>query len=443
MPKTVLLLGAGLVARPMVRYILEKTGFGLVCATRTVEKAEEMIEGHKRGKAVALNVDDAGELEKLISGCDLAVSLVPWNYHPAVARLCIKHSKDMVTTSYVRDEMRSLDGAARKAGIVILNEAGLDPGIDHMSAMKIIHEVKARGGRIASFESMCGALPSPTGSSNPFGYKFSWSPRGVLLASRNPAKFIRNGKTVEIPGKELFANYRLYRVEGAGWFEDYPNRDSTPYMDVYGIGGAETMYRGTLRNHGWCETMLAAAALGFLDDSEAGMPRGAATYAAFTRALAGAGPKTDIGKAVAKKLGCPAHSAVVKRLEWLGLFGADSIPADAKSPLDAFAGVMFRKLELAPPDTDMTVMQHEFRAEYSSGRKERIFSTLVDTGVPGGDTSIARTVSLPAAIGVKLILDGEIREKGVCIPVIPEIYKPILAELEGEGIRMKERAEQI
>ncbi len=439
MPKKVLLLGAGLVARPMVRYILDRSDFELTAATRTVSKAEGMIAGHPRAKAVPLDVDDAAGLERLVADHDLTVSLVPWIHHPAVARACIKHRKHMVTTSYVKDEMKALDEPARAAGITILNEVGLDPGIDHMSAMKIINEVKARGGRIASFESMCGALPSPRCASNPFGYKFSWSPLGVLLASQNPARYLRNGRTVKIPGERLFANYRLYEVEGAGWFEDYPNRDSIPYREIYDIRDTRTMYRGTLRNMGWCETLFAAACMGLLDGSEKKMPARAKTYKGFMKALLRIKGRSGLDEAVARKIRHPAHSAAVRRIEWLGLFDDAPLPSGAKSPLDVLASLMFRKLELVPPDTDMVVMQHEFRAEYGGGKAEKILSTLVDFGVPDGDTSVARTVSIPAAIAAKLILDGRLDVRGVSIPVLPEIYKPILETLAGEGISMSEK----
>ena len=436
MPKKVLVLGAGLVARPMIRFILEKTDFELTVATRTVSKAENMIAGHPRGTALTLDVTDINMLETLVEGCDLAVSLVPYAYHTTVAILCIKYRKNMVTTSYVQDKMKALNNEAVEAGIILLNEIGLDPGIDHMSAKKIIDMVKARDGKIVSFESMTGALPSPNGRSNPFGYKFSWSPGGVLLASKNRARYLRNGRIVEIEGEDLFEHYRFYFVHGAGWFEDYPNRDSIPYKDLYDIQDVETMYRGTLRNVGWCETMLAVTKLGLLNNepSDACL---APTWRAFTAHLAGV-ESDELELSLCRTLDCALQSALMKRLAWLGLFDDQPLPVNAKTPLDVLASAMFRLLELPADETDMVVMQHQFLASYPDGKKEQIFSTLVDYGTPGSDTSVARTVSLPAAMAAKLILDGEIKAKGVHIPVLASIYEPILAALEGEQIVMRE-----
>jgi len=221
--KRVLILGAGLVSRPHVRYLLNVPGFEVTVASRTVSKAEALIQGHAQGRALALDVDDQGALDALIEECDLAVSLLPYVHHPVVARLCVKHRKHMVTTSYVKDAMRALDGAAREAGVVLLNEVGVDPGIDHMSAMKVIHNVERRGGRITSFDSWCGGLPAPEANDNPLGYKFSWSPKGVLLAGRNPARFLKDGQIVEVPGEELFDHYWTVQIQGLGEFECYPN----------------------------------------------------------------------------------------------------------------------------------------------------------------------------------------------------------------------------
>jgi saccharopine dehydrogenase (NADP+, L-glutamate forming) len=263
--KHVLVLGAGLVAGPHVRYLLDVPDLHVVVASRTVSKAEALISGHPRGTAVALDVEDHGHLESLIRQADLAVSMLPYVYHPLVAALCVKHKKHMVTTSYAKDAMRALDGPAREAGVLLLNEIGVDPGIDHMSAMKVIHQVRRKGGRVASFVSWTGGLPAPEANDNPFGYKFSWSPRGVLLAGKNPARFQRDGQIVNIPGEELFDNYWPVYIEGLGEFEGYPNRDSLPYAETYGIQPSEWMFRGTLRNVGWCKTLKKMTEMGLFD----------------------------------------------------------------------------------------------------------------------------------------------------------------------------------
>jgi saccharopine dehydrogenase (NADP+, L-glutamate forming) len=226
--KKVLVLGAGLVAKPLVRYLLEK-GYEVTCASRTVAKAEKLIEGHPHGRAHPLNIQDEAKLKQFIRECDLAVSLVPPAFHTLVARLCIELGKPMVTTSYVSPEMQALDAPAKAAGLTVLNEIGVDPGIDHMSAMRIIDDVRGRGGEVVAFKSYCGGLPAPQHNDNPFGYKFSWAPRGVLMASRNGAKYLLDGRVVEVQPQRLFRDMHVLQVEGFGDFEAYPNRDSISY----------------------------------------------------------------------------------------------------------------------------------------------------------------------------------------------------------------------
>jgi saccharopine dehydrogenase (NADP+, L-glutamate forming) len=436
--KKVLVLGAGLVAKPMVVYLLEH-GFKVTVASRTVSKAEALIGGHKNGKAVALDAENKGDLpklDKLIKEHDLSVSLLPYIYHPTVAEFCLKHKKHLVTTSYVSDKMRAFDSAAKKEKLVFLNEAGLDPGIDHMSAMRIIHDVEKRGGKVTSFRSTTGALQAFEANNNPFGYKFSWAPRGVLLASKNPSKWLENGKIREYPGEQLFENYRIENVPGVGAFENYPNRNSVPYKEIYGLKDADTVYRGTFRMPGWCETMRNIVALGWLEDKPLpGFKE--KTYGDMTRYLVKAKAGEDLALATAKYLGLKPYATVIKRLEWLGLFSNRPLPKDKDNPLDYMNVLTLEKMELGKKDRDMIVMHHEFIAEFKS-KKEFITSTLLDFGVVGADTSIARTVSLPAAIAVRMILEGKITEAGVSIPVSPGIYNPILDELSEIGINFKE-----
>ncbi len=441
MTKNILVLGAGLVSKPMIRYLLDQPGFFVTMASRTVSKAEKIIDSHPDGKVLDLNVKDNEKLERLVSESDLTISLLPYIYHVKVAKFCIKHKKQMVTTSYVSDAMKALDKKAKEARILILSECGLDPGIDHMSAMRIIHAVEGRGGKVVSFRSTTGALPSHEANNNPFGYKFSWAPRGVLLASKNPSKWLQDGKIVSYPGEQLFENYTIQDVLGVGSFENYPNRDSVPYKDIYGLKDAHTVYRGTFRMTGWCETMRKIVALGWLNEEPVKGFSGK-TYGDLTRYLIGASTKSDIIKATAKYLGLETYSSVIKRLEWLGLFSDEPLPEDRDNPLDYLNVLTLSKMSLNKGERDMIVMHHEFIAEYPS-KKEYITSTLLDYGIPNGDSAIARTVSLPAAIAVKMILHGEIDIKGVHIPVIPEIYNPILDELEERDIKFEEKTEML
>jgi saccharopine dehydrogenase-like NADP-dependent oxidoreductase len=433
-----LILGAGLVAGPLVRYLLNVEGFRVTVASRTVEKARRLIGGASNGAALSLDVEDEGALGALIADHDLPISLLPYVHHPRVARLCVKHRKPMVTTSYVKDEMRSLDDAAREAGVILLNEIGVDPGIDHMSAMQVIDRIAETGGRLVSFTSNTGGLPAPDANDNPFGYKFSWAPRGVILAGKNPARYLADGETVDVPGPELFAHHWPCEVKGFGELEVYPNRDALPYIEAYGIPTVRSMFRGTLRYPGWCDTMKAIADLGLLDESERD-DLGSLTFARLTARLIGS-DGSDLKGDLARHLGVAADAKPIDDLEWLGLFSDEPLPEAANTYLDVTAQRMLSKMKYAPGERDMLVMQHEFVVERPD-RKERITATMVDYGIPNGDSSMSRLVGLPAAIAARSILRGEIVLTGVRTPVVPEIYGPVLAELAALGVSFRETVE--
>ena len=434
--KNVLVLGAGLVSRPLVRYLLNVPEFKVTVASRTVSKAVNLIDGHPRGNAIELNVKNDAQLEELVKNCDLAISLLPYTFHVKVAGYCIKHKKYMVTTSYISDAMKALDQDAKNAGILILNEIGVDPGIDHMSAMRIIHNVENSGGKVLSFRSYCGGLPAPEANDNLYGYKFSWSPRGVLMAGRNDAKYLKDGKIVEIEGKNLFRNHWSLNIEGEPEFETYPNRNSLPYIETYGLKDAKTMFRGTIRNIGWCDTLICIARLGVLDDTERDNLAGL-SYDDLTRRLVNASDKMSTREATKTFLGDDASEEVLDRLEWLGFFSNDKLP-DEPTYLDIMTARFLEKMPYKDGERDMIVLYHDFLAEWPN-KKQRITSTLVDFGIPHDDSSMARTVSLPAAIATRLILQGKITVTGVHAPVLPDIYNPVLDELETMNIVCKEQ----
>ena len=438
--KTVLLLGAGLVTRPLVRYLLDIDSLNLIVASRTVGKAEALIGGHPRGQALELDVAGNPEvLGKLVAESDLAISLLPYVYHTQVAELCIEHKTDMLTTSYVSPAMQALDAQAKAAGIIVLNEIGVDPGIDHMSAMKIIHDVQRNGGQISSFRSWCGGLPAPEANTNPLGYKFSWSPRGALLAGRNSAHYLEDGQEVTITGEELFDHHWPVEVPGVGNLEGYPNRDAVPYAEVYGIQSAETVFRGTLRHHGWCATLKSLVDLGMLDLEEKTWLD--LSYSGFMAQLIDYEGQ-DIRNAVGSFLSLEGDSTVLDNLDWLGLFSSESLPISHGAPIDILTASMLQKMSYEENERDMLIMHHEFVANYPD-RTEEITSTMIDFGIPGGDSSMSRTVGLPAAIATRLILEGAIDRKGVVVPVTPDIYEPVLAELESLGIRLEEATREV
>lgn len=431
--KQVLCLGAGLVARPFVQYISEH-GFHILVATRTKAKAEALIDESSNAEAVQFDIEsDDRLLDELTGGADLVCSLLPYAYHVKAAKAAINHHKHFCTTSYISAEMKQLDTAAQAAGVVLLNECGVDPGIDHMSAMRIIDAIHKRSGRVVSFTSFTGGLPAPDSNNNPFGYKVSWTPRGVLLAGRNDAHFLHDGKEVVIPGPTLFDNYELMEVPNLGTFEGYPNRDSISYIGIYGIPEVRDMLRGTYRNIGWCKTMKKVADLGLLDIE----PRtlGDKTYSQILQEIVQA--KSDVKGATAKKIGLNRSDPIIQRLDWLGLFSNETVPPGTNTYLDALCHLFEQKMQYAPGERDMLVMRHEIISEYD-GKRERTTSTLIDYGIPHGDSSMSRTVSLPVAIASRLILERKIKLTGVHRPTIPQLYNPILDELGELGIALTE-----
>ncbi len=432
----VLILGAGMVVKPIVTYLLDKE-IHVTVATRTKSKADDMIGGHPNGTSVAWTVDDPETLDKMVAEHDLTVSLLPWMYHIMVAKHCINHKKNMVTTSYVKPEMKALDQEAKDAGIIILNELGLDPGIDHMSAMRIIDHVHGKGGKVDEFYSICGALPSPEiADDNPFRYKFSWSPKGVVLAGNNDGRFLRHGKETYVPTEDLFKNPLSVEFPKVGKLDIYPNRDSMPYIDLYGIPETKTMMRGTFRYPGWCESMDAMKALKLITNDTYDMT--GKSFAEMLAVLNGFESTENIRQKTADYLKISIDSHAIKAMEWLGVFDDKPMGRQMDTPFEVISDLMIEKMMIGREERDMVAMQHVFLASYPDGKKEVIKSSMLDFGTQVTDTAIARTVALPAAVGVEMILKDEIKVKGVYIPVIPDIYNPILDALEEMNIRMEE-----
>lgn len=427
----VLILGAGLVSKPMVDYLLDKN-YQVHIVSRTLSKAQALIEGHKNGKATQWTVDDNDKLHEMVKDSDVVVSLLPWTCHLQVADACLTHKKHMVTTSYVKEEMKNLDQKAKDAGILILNEIGLDPGIDHMSAMRTIHNVQNKGGKIVSFRSLCGALPSPDASNNPLRYKFGWSPRGVALAGRNNGKYKEDGKIVDIKSEDLFKHHFPIDVPSIGKMEVYTNRDSLPYLDLYSIPEAKTIFRGTIRFPEWCNLWYVISNLGLLDTEEKDFS--GKTFLEYLKSVVNSeDPKSEIKK----RFNLEDDSPVISKLEWLDLFSDEKIKTETGGNIDVLVEKLVEKCMYDDGEKDMVILQDEIIYELD-GDKHKHLSTLIDYGVIGKATSVARTVSLPAACAVKLILEDKIKITGVHIPVQPEIYNPVLDELKILGIKSQE-----
>ncbi|KAJ3085285.1 hypothetical protein HK102_000141 [Quaeritorhiza haematococci] len=374
--------------------------------------------------------------------------------HHQIAERCIAHKKHMVTASYTSPAMAALDEKAKSANVTILNELGLDPGIDHLTAMKVFDEVHHRKGRMTSFVSWCGGLPAPEASDNPLGYKFSWSPRGVLLAGLNEAKYRMDGKLIEVPGSRLLKSavdvpiYRGFALEGI------PNRDSLKYIDLYGLKGdrLETMFRGTLRYKGYSELMGAFGDLGLISLQERSELKNGGNVP-WLHLLFGSKPpmsKDTIRAALKQKLS-GASAALVERvagaLEWLGMLDPSklaSVPEGAPpTVLDAFCALLQKMLVYGPDERDMVCMHHVFGIEWADGSKEHRTSTLVVYGDPKGYSAMAKTVGLPAAMGTEMLLDNALSRRGVVAPMTKDIYEPILGKLEQEGIRCTEHVREL
>ena len=434
--KKFLVLGGGMVVRPLVKYLLGKEDAKVIVATRTVNKAEAMISGFEdKGKAVAWTIDKIDELREMVENSDVIISMLPYKYHVDVARICLEKNKHLITTSYVKPEMQSFDQEARSKKLIFLNELGLDPGIDHMIAMEAIHKIENGNGKVTQFYSYCGALPAPDFSDNPFKYKFSWSPKGVVLAAKNSAKYLKDNKVVELHTEELFSHPFYIDIETIGKLEVYPNRDSLHYIELYGIEGVKDMFRGTLRYPHWSELWTAIKKINILDENK--MDTTGLSYRGLIAKLNSLN-EADVEEELKNKYN--VSDEIIEKLRWVGLFSDKEIPHASSSPIDLFVELLTEKLMLKGNEKDMVVLKNDITAVYDD-RKEIHHLTLIDFGSPDTDTSVARTVGIPAAIGAYLVASKVIDVAGVHIPVIPEIYKPILEELDRIGIKIKREIE--
>ncbi|HHL71651.1 MAG TPA: saccharopine dehydrogenase [Bacteroidetes bacterium] len=436
--KKILVLGAGFVARPLVNFLQTFDDLELSVTGLTVAEARAVTGEHPRSSALAANIDDAAAILELIRQHDVVMSLLPFDFHVKVARLCIEAGRPMVTTSYAREDIHALDAAARDKGILILMEMGLDPGIDHMSAMRVIDRERAAGGRIVSFKSSCGGIPAPDADTNPWHYKFSWSPRGVLAASKSGARYLDAGRVVEVPNRDMPGHTWEMKI-GDMQLEAYPNRDSLPYIDYYHLEGIETMVRCTLRYPGWVRSFQSLNRLGLLDETSLSR-NGEVSNRQMLRRILSVPEDTVLEEYITEEDG--HETTLLRQLQWLGATRDDVLqpmPDDA-SPLVFLMHLMIDTMQYSEGERDMVVLNHDFISEID-GRRKKITSTLVEYGEPGGSSAMSRTVGLPAAIACRLLVDGKIPLHGVHIPVRPEIYNPVLDILAEKKIICHDREE--
>lgn len=421
-----------MVAPPLIRYLAQR-GVALTVAGDDPQRARRLLDesGARDGRCVAWSFGDESTLVGLIGAHRVVVSLLPAPMHPAVARCCVEQRRHLVTTSYLSEPMRALDAAASEADVTLLNEMGVDPGIDHMTAMAMFDSAREQGLTVCGFRSCCGGIPAPSANDNPWGYKFSWSPLGALRAATRPARFVDDAATVAVAAGRLSSALRALSQPQLGELEAFPNGDALPYAERYGLTAPETLYRGTLRYPGWAETTDALYACGLLADAQLS---GARWDEQLAR-CAGADDRHRLSDRLTERFG----SRVVERLRWLGLLEATPV-APAPTVIEALAALMVERMSYRPDECDALVMRHELglRAAGSGDPLRWRAATLTVLGEPGGDSAMARTVGLPAAIGARLLLDGAISARGIALPEAAEIYRPVLDELAEHGIAMSE-----
>lgn len=426
--------------KPLVDYLMETCGYFVIVANRTLSKAEDIIAGRAGGKAVRWSTDEPEILDQVVSEADLAVSMVPKPVHIHVARACLRLGKHMLTTAYEIPELVALDEEAKQKGILILNELGEVPGMDHMGTQLVLDEIRQEGGRVIRLNSYGSGLPAFEFNRNPMGYKFSWDPKTVFAAARTPGAYLEQGKKIEVPGDKLFDHFWLVDIEGLGTFESYPNKDVEKYVEPFGLDrDTVSFYRGLLRFSGYCNNMRHMLALGLLDSERERSFEGM-SYRQLMASLVGAGPTDDIEAAVARRLGLDKMADIIHRLKWLGLFEDGPIAVTKGSCLDALLDRMLARMSYEPHERDMILLHIDVLAEFPDGRRERRLATMHVEGIPNGATAMSRAVALPAAIAARLVLEGEIQASGVRMPpTLPELYKPVLEELATLGYEFKRR----
>ena len=438
--KKILVIGAGRSAVTLIKYLLDNSianNWLVTVADFSIELAEKAVANHTNGKAILFNVTDEIQRKSEIGNADIVISMLPASLHITVAKDCIALAKNLVTASYVSPEIADLDEKAKQAGVLLLNEIGLDPGIDHMSAMRVIDEIKENGGELTSFKSFCGGLVHPDYDTNPWNYKFTWNPRNVVLAGQGTAQYIKQGKYKYIPYTKLFERTEVMEVLDAGEFEGYANRDSLGYRSAYGLDDIPTLFRGTLRRKGYCKAWNMFVQLGMTDDTYKVENSENLTYRAFINLFFPYNNELSVEQKFCSYLNLSQDSEEFSKIEWLGVFTDTIVALKDATPAQILQKICEEKWTLGVEDKDMIVMQHQF--EYvQNGVQKKLNSSLLVFGDDPRYTSMAKTVGLPVAIAAKLILTGKIKSTGVKIPTTKDIYIPVLKELEENGINFVE-----
>ena len=441
--KNILIIGAGKSSSYLIKYLLEKSNnenLRLTIGDICTENADLMIQNHKNAKSILLDVFNLEQRQKLIKKSDLVISMLPARFHVEVAKDCISFGKHMVTASYISKEMKALDKAAKKKGLVFMNEIGVDPGIDHMSAMQIIDQIKGIGGKMLLFESFTGGLVAPENDNNLWNYKFTWNPRNVVLAGQGgAAMFIQEGTYKYIPYHKLFRRTEFLNINGSGNYEAYANRDSLKYRSIYGLDGIPTMYRGTIRKVGFSRAWNIFVQLGMTDDSYTIQNSESMSYRDFVNLFLAYSPSDSVELKLRSYLNIDQDDLMWAKLIELDLFNpTKKIKLKNATPAQILQKILEDSWTLEEKEKDMIVMQHLFGYEIN-GEKKQIESSLVVKGENQNYTAMAKTVGLPVAIAALKILQGEIKTPGVQLPISKEVYEPILKELKEHGVHFIEK----
>lgn len=438
----ILIIGAGRSSTVLINYLVNvatQNNWFITVADMDLVLASSKVANGSHAKAIEFDIKNEEKRRVILKEHDFVISMLPAFMHGDVARECVEFGKHLATASYVSNEMRALDKEAKSKNIILLNECGLDPGIDHASAMKIIDEIKSKGGEIISFKSFCGGLVAPESNDNPWGYKFSWNPRNVVLAGQGTAQLLQNGQLKFVPYNRLFKNAETIEVDGFGKFDAYPNRDSVAYKSIYGLDTVKTMIRGTLRQYGYCKAWDVFVALGLTDDTSIIHNANQYTYTDLLNAFL-----PDSSKPVLEKLKDLMKESwdneMEQMLDYLELFSNKKIELNEGTPAQILQNLLEEKWKLRSDDKDLVVMQHLFQYRLPNQKElHQLNSSLTVVGKNSSETAMALTVGLPLAITVKNFLAKKFSCSGVQIPIAKEIYEPLLTELEEHNIKFQEK----
>lgn len=428
------MFGAGRSSSTLLEYLINnsaKENWSILLISNNLQSIPANFNNVDNISCAHGDVTDSEFVSNNIKESDIVISMLPARFHMQVATACLNYGKNLITASYISPEMKALNSQAKTKGLLFLNECGLDPGLDHMSAMKIIHEIQNKGGVLKGFESFTGGLVAPESDNNPWNYKFTWNPRNVVLAGQGgAAMFIQENTYKYIPYQKLFRRTELISIEGHGKFEGYANRDSLKYRSLYGLENISTLYRGTLRKQGFCKAWDCLIQLGMTDDSYIIQNLENMSYREFTNLFLSFHPTDSVEIKLKSYLGIRQDDFKIwEQLEFIGLFETTKIGLKEGTPAQVLQKILEEKWSLSPEDKDMIVMWHQFKYEINGVKKQKQASMVV-TGIDQEKTAMAITVGLPVGIATKLILNGEITQTGVQLPLEPGIYNPILNELE-------------